>query len=804
MRILIFFLLTPYVTFAQNYGCTDSNADNYDESASEIVFESPINTGVNMTVGGDGVLGDTNLLVDDFVGAFFINDNGDFVCAGNSSFNIEGVGIIMTIYGNDASTSVQDGFFQGQEMYFFIKRSDLDGEYIYPVSFSLLGEDPNEQESYISLPTTFNIDQVALFDLFFIGQNQVNCIYSSGCTDPNACNYNPTFIEEDGSCTYPNTLCESCQNGLIVSNNDIVITYTTSNYSGYGVSCDSNTDGFINIEISGGSGNYTYAWSNGSNDADISNLSVDNYILAITDINTGCVKYVDILIDSPGQCVIVGCADPTACNYDTTATDDDGSCYNNDLGCGCDVPASEEGYNCDGICLIDTDQDGVCDNFEIEGCIDLSACNYDTLFTDDDGSCNYVDGVCDTCVDGVIVNNDIDGDNICNTDEILGCTDLNGCNYDFLATDDDSTCVYVDDICDICSGAIDGSGLIIENDIDSDGVCNADEIEGCTDDTACNYDSNLTTDTNNNLCLFINGLCDTCLGDTDGTAVIVDNDIDNDGVCNDDEIEGCTDLLALNYNLLATDDDSSCNYCASLDLIDNSNYLKVNDVSFSNASGVTISFWAYDDNWALTDGTSEMFGTFIDFGSVDNFRYVIRWRDGVKGIQAYFEGDGFQNAQGVDCDGFNSDNCYTQNTTAATYVIPPYDFINDNNIYNWWEDNGCAWKNITAVFCSNSTRLYIDGQIVQQSMTNVYYPESIFSLDSLDNNIIGSNQLDGQFNEGQLPCDAQIDEVRIWSRALSDLEIQARIGDNVDINLNISSEQSNDVGKLEGYWKSSY
>ena len=104
MRILIFFLLTSYVTFAQNYGCADSSAVNYDESASEIVFEGPTNTGVSMTVGGDGVLGETNLLVDDFVGAFFINDNGNFVCAGNSSFNIEGVGIIMTIYGNDTST----------------------------------------------------------------------------------------------------------------------------------------------------------------------------------------------------------------------------------------------------------------------------------------------------------------------------------------------------------------------------------------------------------------------------------------------------------------------------------------------------------------------------------------------------------------------------------------------------------------------------------------------------------------------------------------------------------------------------
>ena len=291
MRILIFFLLASYVTFAQDYGCTDSNADNYEQNVSEVVFESPINTGINMTVGGDGVLGYTDLLVDDFVGAFFINNNGNFVCAGYSSLNIEGVGIIMTVYGNDSSTSVQDGFFQGQEMHFFIKRSDLDGDYIYPVSFSLLGESPNEQGSYISLPTTFNADQVALFDLFFIGENQVNCIYSSGCADPTACNYS-----SEGDCEY-----------------------------------------------------------------------------------TSC----------------LGCMDATACNYDADEgiTIEDGSCQYININSICDICSGET----DGSGIVidnDTDNDGVCDTDEVLGCVDITACNYNTLATDADGSCFYDGPLC--------------------------------------------------------------------------------------------------------------------------------------------------------------------------------------------------------------------------------------------------------------------------------------------------------------------------------------------------------------------------------------------------------------------------
>jgi len=45
---------------------------------------------------------------------------------------------------------------------------------------------------------------------------------------------------------------------------------------------------------------------------------------------------------------IYGCTYSWDCNYDETAILNDGSCYNNDLGCGCDVPGPIEGLDCDG------------------------------------------------------------------------------------------------------------------------------------------------------------------------------------------------------------------------------------------------------------------------------------------------------------------------------------------------------------------------------------------------------------------------------------------------------------------------
>ena len=46
------------------------------------------------------------------------------------------------------------------------------------------------------------------------------------------------------------------------------------------------------------------------------------------------------------------------------------------------------------------------------GCTDSNACNYDDTANPDDGSCTYVDGVCDTCENSIIVDNDQDGDGV--------------------------------------------------------------------------------------------------------------------------------------------------------------------------------------------------------------------------------------------------------------------------------------------------------------------------------------------------------------------------------------------------------
>ena len=219
--------------------------------------------------------------------------------------------------------------------------------------------------------------------------------------------------------------------------------------------------------------------------------------------------------DDDGVCdadEVVGCTDnnpggdgtPIACNYDSTATDTDNSL--------CTYP-TETYLDCDGNCNNDTDGDGVCNEIEVTGCQDNTACNYNSAATDA-GSCSFpidlypslnVDGVSYVDCDGNC-NNDTDGDGVCNEVEISGCTDgdinTNGgvaCNYDETATDDDGSCEY-------------------------------SSCAGCLTSSACNYDSNATISAE---CTFPESGYD-CDGNCN-------NDTDGDGVCDEFEIEGCQD-----------------------------------------------------------------------------------------------------------------------------------------------------------------------------------------------------------------------------------------------------------------------
>jgi hypothetical protein len=81
---------------------------------------------------------------------------------------------------------------------------------------------------------------------------------------------------------------------------------------------------------------------------------------------------------------IAGCTDPTAYNYDASATVDDGSCVVCTYGC-----TNSLATNYDALATCD---DGSCTYTSIWGCTDPNALNYNALAIYNDGSCTYPAG----------------------------------------------------------------------------------------------------------------------------------------------------------------------------------------------------------------------------------------------------------------------------------------------------------------------------------------------------------------------------------------------------------------------------
>ena len=127
-----------------------------------------------------------------------------------------------------------------------------------------------------------------------------------------------------------------------------------------------------------------------------------------------------------GFSTVSGCIDELACNYDAISNCNDGSCIYRELY-----------FDCEG-CINDLDQDGVCDELELEGCTDLIAENYNPFVTDDDGSCEYVEG----CTNPLAENYNPDSTLDNNTCIIVGCMDSEAFNYNSEANEDDASCLY--------------------------------------------------------------------------------------------------------------------------------------------------------------------------------------------------------------------------------------------------------------------------------------------------------------------------------------------------------------------------
>ena len=222
---------------------------------------------------------------------------------------------------------------------------------------------------------------------------------------------------------------------------------------------------------------------------------------------------------------VLGCTDPAADNFNSAATQDDGSCI-------------------------------------FSGCTDPTASNYDANATVDDGSCTYP--CTDNAIDMVMFDSWGDGWNGATYTVTDGTTTATG-GLTTGSTATDALCLP-DGCYDVTVG---GGSYDSEITFDFGSLVGATAgtyqvavgagscaVFGCTDSTADNYDP--AADTDDGSCI-ISGCTDPAADNYNASA---NND---DGSCTY-TILGCTDPNADNYDSSATSDDGSCSYCSTFAL----------------------------------------------------------------------------------------------------------------------------------------------------------------------------------------------------------------------------------------------
>ena len=279
----------------------------------------------------------------------------------------------------------------------------------------------------------------------------------NGCTDVNAENYNPDANTSDGSCEY-DLIGAGCQvsfetynsgtNHTVMIPGSVSTPLSSGDQIGVFYIGDDGSAVCAGASIWTGGNLQIVAFGDDTTTPELDGLEVGSPFLFIAQSGDD-VYVVNASFQSPAManyavnglsfvtgfdfelaCTVqyLGCTDLNACNYDSTANTNDGSCvYPDNI------------YDCDGGCVNDSDGDLVCDEFEVVGCQDESASNYDASATDS-GDCDYLG-----CTDLAYLEYDSSAtldDGSCTTLIVNGCTDVNAENYNPDANTSDGSCEY--------------------------------------------------------------------------------------------------------------------------------------------------------------------------------------------------------------------------------------------------------------------------------------------------------------------------------------------------------------------------
>ena len=343
----------------------------------------------------------------------------------------------------------------------------------------------------------------------------------------------------------------------ITESNVMNMTENHSNYSGYGVSCNGATDGFIDINVTGGTGNYTYAWSNGGTSEDLSNIGAGTYAVTATDEN-GCSSSIEVIITEPSL-ISVNFSPNDSLNF----------CFGDTNGFvdWISISGGEPFEPCVG-----DNNEAAIENFTLS-CSELTAtfdCDFTYIFDFSVGDlCPESCGYCPDLLFGyevVIINSDTDQEFNYNYSSlpagnyVARVTDSMNCSIEESFVINHPEEVELDFGYDCLGNCI--------NDLDGDEICDEFEIEGCDDNSACNYNP-LLTDINNDLCDYISCAddCGVPFGDNSScTGCTIMGFCNYCPDCTINDFDSCVPFLDI------CSDESACNYSVIEDYYELSNF----------------------------------------------------------------------------------------------------------------------------------------------------------------------------------------------------------------------------------------
>jgi hypothetical protein len=504
------------------------------------------------------------------------------------------------------------------------------------------------------------------------------CEPLAGCTDPSAINYNPAAVVDDGSCEY----IEDCNDNIVeiitetqVWGNEIgwVIFDADSNNVAMGEGFNSNDvaidivclpDGCYTLDLYDSFGD---GW-NGStinlvaNGTDVVFTTLDQGFFGTVTFGLGDVDCEESQDDT------LGCTDPAALNYNPEATIDDGSCeYEGpcELNTINFITTTEIWANEISWLLFDADgniiwQGGDYENNSLnieelclaDGCYTLEL--YDSF---GDGWNNAFISVLSedetlvltTLEDGdfTSVTFGVNADCGDNPIDIFGCTDPVAFNYDPQATIDDGSCEYDFECVDNTITLTFDIAQLPDSAYLQYGIgqsYNAYFITGNvgTGNTTYSFDACIPDGC---FSIYLESFSEggwagsSVTGTVNGEVVFVAAPTENlplieipFGVNSDcEEILGCTDPQAINYNPEATADDGSCEYVEC-----EANIVTIN---------LSTELWGEEVVWTIVDENLNAVASGNGYNSNSDYSIDVCLEDGCYGfIMLDLFGDGWNGA----------------------------------------------------------------------------------------------------------------------------------------------------------------